>query len=379
MNLTLDDEQQILKDGAHEFFKERSPVKALRALRDTGAPLGYDPAVWAEMAALGWAGILIPEDLGGAGFGYKGFGQVMEEAGRTLAASPLASTALIAAPLLLATADAARKEALLPAIARGELVIALALDEAPRHAPERIATRAVRNAGGYVLNGCKTFVIDGHVAQSFIVVARTAGDTQGADGLSLFLVDAKTQGVTVTRTRMVDSRNAAQVSFSDVALPADALRSDNDEAIDRGALLVVDNLVDQSTGTVRLKAEFPNADLKLWPGQFVNVRLLVDTLKQAVVVPTGAVQRGPKGAFVYAIKADSTVTMRMIAVGRQDETQATIVSGLAPGERVVTTGFVNLSDGTRISVSPGADAAPADGDNRPRGERGRRPGGGAAR
>ena len=223
MNLTLDDEQQILKDGAHGFFKERSPVKALRALRDARAPLGYDPAVWAEMAALGWAGILIPEDLGGAGFGYKGFGQVMEEAGRTLAASPLASTALIAAPLLLATADAARKEALLPAIASGELVIALALDEAPRHAPERIATRAVRNAEGYVLNGCKTFVIDGHVAQSFIVVARTAGDTQDAAGLSLFLVDAKTPGVTVTRTHMVDSRNAAQVSFSDVALPADAL------------------------------------------------------------------------------------------------------------------------------------------------------------
>ena len=174
----------------------------------------------------------------------------------------------------------------------------------------------------------------------------------------------------------LDAVNAAIVKGP---LPADALRSDNDEAIDRGALLVVDNLVDQSTGTVRLKAEFPNADLKLWPGQFVNVRLLVDTLKQAVVVPTGAVQRGPKGAFVYAIKADSTVTMRMIAVGRQDETQATIVSGLEPGERVVTTGFVNLSDGTRISVSPGTDTPPADGNIRPRGERARPGGGGAAR
>ncbi len=223
MNLLLNDEQIMLKNGAHTFFKERMPVKALRALRDSDAPDGFDRALWREMAALGWAGILIPEEFGGADFGYKGMGQVMEEAGRTLAASPLTSTALLAAPLLLKTASQAQKSALLPAIANGELIIALAHDEAPRHAPTRIATTAAQRGIGFVLNGGKTFVIDGHVAERFIVVARTSGAREARDGISLFLVDAQAPGVSCTRTRMVDSRNAAQVNFTNVELGADAL------------------------------------------------------------------------------------------------------------------------------------------------------------
>jgi membrane fusion protein, multidrug efflux system len=122
---------------------------------------------------------------------------------------------------------------------------------------------------------------------------------------------------------------------------------------------------------VKLKAEFPNADLQLWPGQFVNVRLLIDTLKQVVVIPTSAVQRGPNGTFVYVVKDDSTVAVRPVVVQKQDETQTVIKSGLDTSERVVTTGFVRLTDGSKISIgSP--DAAPAQ-DARPRG--GQRPDG----
>jgi acyl-CoA dehydrogenase len=223
MNLLLNDEQTILKNGAHEFFKERMPVKVLRELRDSNNADGFDRALWAEMAALGWAGILIPEQYGGAEFGYKGMGQVMEEAGRTLAASPLASSAAIAAPLLLKTASSAQQAALLPAIVNGELLIALAHDEAPRHAPTRIATRVEQRGQGFVLNGCKTFVVDGHVAQHFIVVARSSGARDAREGISLLLVDARAAGVSCTRTRMVDNRNAAQVSFTNVELGADAL------------------------------------------------------------------------------------------------------------------------------------------------------------
>ena len=222
MNLTLNDEQTMLKHGAHEFFKARMPVKQLRELRDRDDNNGFDLALWREMASLGWAGILVPEEHGGAGFGYKGMGQVMEEAGRTLAASPLASTALIAAPLLLATASATQQARLLPAIAAGDLLIALAHDEAPRHAPTRIATKVDKHGQGFVLNGCKTFVIDGHVAEHLIVVARSSGARDAREGISLFLVDAKARGVMCTRTRMVDNRNAAQISFDNVELSADA-------------------------------------------------------------------------------------------------------------------------------------------------------------
>jgi multidrug efflux system membrane fusion protein len=148
--------------------------------------------------------------------------------------------------------------------------------------------------------------------------------------------------------------NAVNAAFAREALPVDALRSDTGAVIERGTLTVVDNLVDASTGTVKLKAEFPNAGLTLWPGQFVNVRLLISTLKQVVTIPTGAVQRGPSGTFVYVIGDDGTASVRPIQVQKQDETLTVVASGLAPPERVVTTGFARLTDGTKITVGGGA-------------------------
>ena len=152
--------------------------------------------------------------------------------------------------------------------------------------------------------------------------------------------------------------NQVNSAFAKDALPVDAQRSDNDAVIDRGTLRVVDNQVDASTGTVKLKAEFPNAELQLWPGQFVNVRLLIDTLKQVVVIPTGAVQRGPNGTFVYVVKDDNTAAMRPITVQKQDETQTVVSKGVEPPERVVTTGFARLTDGGKVSVSS-VDGTPA--------------------
>ena len=153
----------------------------------------------------------------------------------------------------------------------------------------------------------------------------------------------------------LDQVNSA---FAKGPLSVEAQRSDNDAVIDRGTLRVVDNQVDQTTGTVKLKAEFPNPDLQLWPGQFVNVRLLIDTLKQVVVIPTGAVQRGPNGTFVYVVKDDNTVTMRPITVQKQDETQTVVASGVEPPERVVTTGFARLTDGGKVTIGS-AEGAPA--------------------
>ncbi len=140
---------------------------------------------------------------------------------------------------------------------------------------------------------------------------------------------------------------------------------------------MVDNQIDQTTGTVKLKAEFPNATLQLWPGQFVNVRLLVDTLKQVVVVPTAAVQRGPNGTFVYVVK-DDAVTVRPVTVSLQDDTRAVIATGLQPGERVVTTGFARLTEGTKISVSSGDGTEPPPPPARPPGERRKKRGDGTA-
>jgi multidrug efflux system membrane fusion protein len=142
-------------------------------------------------------------------------------------------------------------------------------------------------------------------------------------------------------------------AFAKAPLSADAQRSDDNSVLDHGTLKVVDNQVDPTTGTVKLKAEFPNADLQLWPGQFVNVRLLIDTLRQVVVIPTGAVQRGPNGTFVYVIKDDNTATMRPITVQKQDEIQTVVSKGLTPPEWVVTTGFARLTDGSKVTISDG--------------------------
>lgn len=142
-------------------------------------------------------------------------------------------------------------------------------------------------------------------------------------------------------------------AFAKAPLSVDAQSSTDNAVIDSGTLKVVDNQVDPTTGTVKLKSEFPNANLQLWPGQFVNVRLLIDTLKQVVVIPTGAVQRGPNGTFVYVVNDNNTVAMRSITVQKQDETQTVVSKGLTPPERVVTTGFARLTDGAKITISDG--------------------------
>ncbi|MFL6820715.1 MAG: efflux RND transporter periplasmic adaptor subunit [Bradyrhizobium sp.] len=147
------------------------------------------------------------------------------------------------------------------------------------------------------------------------------------------------------------------------ALAVDVFGNDGVTVIDTGTLKGIDNQVDPTTGTLKLKAEFANANFQLWPGQFVNVRLKVDTLSQALVVPTSAVQRGPAGTFSYVIGAGEIVTAKPVVVTQQNENDAVIASGLSPTDRVVTTGFANLSDGAKVIIgsddqTPAADLAP---------------------
>src|SRR6266481_2147883 len=146
-------------------------------------------------------------------------------------------------------------------------------------------------------------------------------------------------------------------------LTVDVFGNDGTTVIDSGTLRGIVNHVDPTTGTLKLKAEFPNANFQLWPGQFVNVRLKVDTLSQAIVVPTSAVQRGPAGTFSYVIGDGDIVNAKPVVVTQQNEADAVIASGLSPADRVVTTGFANLSDGAKVIVgreeqTPAADLAP---------------------
>jgi len=122
------------------------------------------------------------------------------------------------------------------------------------------------------------------------------------------------------------------------------------QPLGEGTLTLVDNLIDQSTGTIRLKATFPNEDHALWPGQFINIRLLLRTLQQVVTVPSTAIQRGPDGMYVYVIKPDSTVAIQPVSVGQMNDGTSVVESGLHPGDKIVVRGQYRLQPGTRIQA-----------------------------
>jgi len=223
MALVLSEDQQLLKDSAKSFCEQNAPISVLRRLRDSKDEQGYDQAVWSQMIELGWAGMAIPEAYGGYDFGYGGLGIVLEETGKTLVSSPLISTVLVGATAIAQLGSEKQKQNFLPKIIAGELLTALALDEHTSHNPIKIATTAVKFEGGYSLNGSKTFVLDGHIANMLIVVARTSSETSNEQGISLFLVDANAEGLSVARTIMVDSRNSSNIQFDNVVVAEEAV------------------------------------------------------------------------------------------------------------------------------------------------------------
>jgi acyl-CoA dehydrogenase len=223
MPLVLTDEQQMMRDSARGFLEEHAPVAHFRKLRDTRDPLGFSRELWKAMAEMGFAGVLVPEAHGGVGLGFVEAGVVLEEAGRTLTPSPMLSTALVAATILNRFASGAQQSTTLPGIAKGERVIALAVDEGAKHNPEHVALAATRAGNGFKLDGRKTFVIDGAAADTLIVAARTAGAAGETKGITLFLVDAKAKGLTAEQTILVDNRNAARLAFEGVEVNGDAV------------------------------------------------------------------------------------------------------------------------------------------------------------
>jgi alkylation response protein AidB-like acyl-CoA dehydrogenase len=219
----LTEEQSMLRDAAKGWTQDSAPVAALRKLRDGGSKQSFDPATWSQMGAMGWAGVIVPEDFDGSAFGYLGLGLILEETGRNLVASPLLSTAMIAASALTLGGSDTQKAEWLPRIAAGEAVATLAVDEGSHHAPLNIALAASASGDGFVLNGTKTFVVDGETADLLVVAARTSGAPGDSDGITLFLVPGDAAGVTRAHLALADSRGAARVALDGVAVGAEAV------------------------------------------------------------------------------------------------------------------------------------------------------------
>ncbi len=243
MPLVLNEEQRLLKDTASEFLNTHAPVEALRKLRDSKDELGYDETLWQQMVELGWAGITLPEAYDGLDFGFMGLGAVLEESGRRLTASPLFSSVVLGASAIIAGGSEQQKQALLPAIAGGKTTVTLALEESSHHRPANLALKAEKTDGGFQLSGTKVSVPDGASAEKLIVAARTSGKTGDTKGITLFLVDASTAGVSRSRRWMADSRAIADIDFDQVSVTNDSVIGEVDEGwqvleptLDRGRI-----------------------------------------------------------------------------------------------------------------------------------------------
>ena len=223
MALVLNEEQQMLKESAQGFLAEFAPVAELRKQRDAGSETGYADNLWGQMVDMGWAAILVPEAYGGLEFGHVGMGQIVEQTGRTLTASPLFATGILGVTAINKAGSEEQKAELLGAIAGGEITTALAVDETAHHAPAQISMAATKQGSGYSLNGSKRFVADGGTADKLIVAARSSGEAGDMKGISLFIVDRTAAGVEVERTATTDGRNFANINFNNVEVAESAL------------------------------------------------------------------------------------------------------------------------------------------------------------
>jgi acyl-CoA dehydrogenase len=218
MPLVLTEEQNMLRESAAGFLADKASLAQLRALRDGGDELAFDPAVWAEMVEMGWAAIAIPESYGGLGYGYTGLGVVLEQMGRHLSAAPLQSGVLLGATLIELLGNEAQKSDWLPAIAAGERRVSLALQDGAQFAPRRIAMAAERSGDDLLLSGEKRLVADAVGADAYLVVAvDEAGDRLVA------LVDAGAAGLALKRCDLVDARQYGALEFDGVRVSHSAV------------------------------------------------------------------------------------------------------------------------------------------------------------
>ena len=216
MKLILSEEQKFLRDTAKDFAHEKTPITHFRALRDNKDETLWDKDIWQEMVKLGWSGILIPEEFDGSDFGVAGISVILQEIGRTLTPSPLFSTGVLGAYAISNFGSQEQKEKYLPKIASGEITTALAVDESSHHDPSKTVFVAKKSNEDYILNGKKTFVIDGASADVLIVLARTSGNSGELAGLTLFILDSNSDDINRIKLDMADSRNYANIEFNDV-------------------------------------------------------------------------------------------------------------------------------------------------------------------
>ncbi len=222
MDLDLTEEQQLLKNSARDFFEKELPKETVKELEVDD--LGYSKELWKKMAELGWCGLTIPEQYGGAEFGMLEQVMLLDEMGRACLPGPFFSTIVLGAPIIISAGSDKQKSELLPKIANGEIVLALALTEpSATYDAIGIETTAKAEADSYIINGTKLFIYDAHCADYIICVARTMAGSTPEEGISLFLIDPKSPGITITPLESIADDHQSEIVFKNVSVPASNL------------------------------------------------------------------------------------------------------------------------------------------------------------
>jgi alkylation response protein AidB-like acyl-CoA dehydrogenase len=309
MTFTLNDDARMLKETARDFFREQAPVSRLRKLRDEKKN-GRDVELWREMSGLGLAGVIVPEEFGGAGLGYMALGAVLEEAGRTLVASPLHSSALAGASALILAGTEAQKAEWLAKIASGEAIATLAVDEGAHHAPGASKLKA---SGGKI-SGAKTYVADGHIADVLIVA--------GQEG-ALYLVRGDAKGLSRRELVTADSRGAADLKFDGVAAePMNGGVEVLEQILDRARIGLAAEMLGQASEAFEITGEYLKTRKQF--GQVIGgfqalqhraAKLFTDLelTRSCVLAALDALDRGDKRVAEYAslAKARASETLHL--------------------------------------------------------------------
>ena len=217
MDLGLDEQQEMLKNFARDFLEKECPESLVRDMEEDDQ--GYSPDLWKKMAEQGWMGLIIPEDQGGAAMTLCELVVLLEEFGRALVPGPFISTVVLGAVPIMEAGTVEQKAQYLPKIAAGEMIMTMALTEpSAKWTADGVTLEAKKDGGDYVLNGTKLFVPDAHVTDHMVVVARTGG--KGEDGITLFIVDSKSDGIKFEQLKTIAADKQSEVIFENVKVPA---------------------------------------------------------------------------------------------------------------------------------------------------------------
>ncbi|OGN87353.1 MAG: hypothetical protein A2158_07980 [Chloroflexi bacterium RBG_13_46_14] len=229
MNFELDEEQVMLKTSARDFLEKECPKELVREIMEDDEK-GYSPELWKKMADLGWLGLSFPEEYGGAGFTFLDLAVLLEECGRALVPGPLVPTVVHVGHTILAAGTEEQKKDILPRMINGELILTLAfMEENGSLEASGMTVKAEKSDDNYIINGTKLFVPDAHVADYILCVARTSNGANKEEGITLFLVDAKTEGIKVEVLKTMTGEKLCEVVFNNVSVPVENVVGEPDK------------------------------------------------------------------------------------------------------------------------------------------------------